>query len=60
VLIAAKLTELFDVSRAGAWRPFAVLVLHQLVALAVCALHTAWLRAALHTAQLETPDMASR
>ncbi len=60
VLIAAKLTELFDVSRAGSFRPFGVLVLHQLVALALCALHTAWLRTALNTAQLETPEIASR
>jgi len=51
VLLGAELSGLIDVSRAGGWRTAGVFTLHQLVALALTALHTAWLAIALGAAQ---------
>jgi hypothetical protein len=46
-LLAAKLTEGVDVSRSGAWRVVAVLLLHQSVIFASIALRAGWLARAL-------------
>jgi hypothetical protein len=46
-LLASKLTEALDVSRSGAWRVVAVLVVHQLLIVSSVALRAAWFARAL-------------
>lgn len=49
VALAARLTELLDVSRSGAWRVAAVFALHQGVVLLAVALRAAWFASALRS-----------
>lgn len=54
VALGARLTEVLDVSRAGAWRVAAVFTLHQLIVLLAVALRSAWYARALRLSATAT------
>lgn len=53
-LLAAKLSELIDVSRAGSWRVSLVFLVHQLVVVTSVAARSAWYARALRVVATET------
>ncbi len=54
-LLVAQVTERLDVSRAGAWRVAAVLLLHQLVIMVSVAARAAWFARALRLIATDSP-----
>lgn len=53
ILLGARLTELFDVSRAGAWRVAAVFAVHQALVLSAVVARAAWFAKALRLVATE-------
>jgi hypothetical protein len=58
VMVAARITEAADVSKAGAWRVLLVFVVHQLVIVLAVAMRTAWYARALRLTATLAPRTA--